>query len=638
MNILKLQNELKGVPDDALIGYVQNPTGNVPSYLALSELQRRKDMREKYQAQQAPQSSVADDLQQPAAPQVQPQQAMPEPQAQGVAGLPVPDQMFSGQGMAAGGIVAFDDGGDVSNYRQDQASLNLDRLPSLNLGGGKYDISGRPEGVQKLVTGFGMAGDSPNVNPGFRVFSKMMSGAFGGDPEMIGAFQGKGVPSSVLEGIDFEDYYARNPSQYLPGYTPTAPAVSINPSGASTSAQHSALSRKTGGEIKGYADGGMIYPDFNVGAMPEESTFGQMFRRLTNVPTAKESLDLDAELNRLSQERAKYGVNPFSSISKEDRAFKKQKQQEYTDKMNQLFEQKRNLGKPGGYVPTESPMKSPAQVQADQEKVLAQEKENAIKNVYAPKGGAASAREGVKSLSDYAKEFRDVVGEDPMQAKLAARMEKMDAASAKQAEQAPWMALAQAGFGIAAGKSPYALQNIATGAMEGVKSYGDAQDKMAALEDKRFALMNDMAKAQRAEQLAIASKGVDSRDAQLARDQTERLNDKKMANDMQIHLLDNAFDLKKTQLTTAAKDLPNATERATKIKPLVLEHPDYKPRMKALIASLGDKSVEPGSPKYKQYITGKEEIEADIYKQIISRPGAGAGATMNYVPGKGFSF
>jgi hypothetical protein len=506
MNILKLQNELKSVPDDALIGYVQNPTGNVPSYLALSELQRRKDMRTKYQAQQAPESSVAEDLGQQAQPQPQGMAAMPPQQApvaeQGVAGLPIPDQMFSGQGMAAGGIVAFDDGGEVPSY----------------------------------------------------------------------------------------------------------------------------------------ADGGMTYPDFNVGAMPEESTFGQMFRRLTNVPTAKESLDIDAELNRLSQERAKYGVNPFSSISKEDRAFKKQKQQEYTDRMNQLFEQKRNLGKPGGYVPTESPMKSPEQVQADQEKVLAKEKENAIKNVYAPKGGAASAREGVKSLSDYAKEFRDVVGEDPMQAKLAARMEKMDAASAKQAEQAPWMALAQAGFGIAAGKSPYALQNIATGAMEGVKSYGDAQDKMAALEDKRFALMNDMAKAQRAEQLAIASKGVDSRDAQLARDQTERLNDKKMANDMQIHLLDNAFDLKKTQLTTAAKDLPNATERATKIKPLVLEHPDYKPRMKALIASLGDKSVEPGSPKYKQYITGKEEIEADIYKQIISRPGAGAGATMNYVPGKGFSF
>ena len=52
MNIVKLQNELKNVPDQALIGYVQNPTGQVPSYLALSELQRRKEMREKYQQAQ----------------------------------------------------------------------------------------------------------------------------------------------------------------------------------------------------------------------------------------------------------------------------------------------------------------------------------------------------------------------------------------------------------------------------------------------------------------------------------------------------------------------------------------------------------------------------------------------------------
>jgi hypothetical protein len=513
MNIIKLQNELRGVPDDALIGYVQNPTGNVPSYLALSELQRRKDMRTKYEAQQAPESSVADDLEKQAQPQPQGIAAMPQAQpqeTQGVAGLPIPDQMFSDQGMAAGGIVAFDDGGEVPSFA------------------------------------------GPN--------------------------------------------------------------------------------------------GSAVYaPDFNVGEMPEESTFGQMFRRLTNVPTAKESLDIDAELNRLSQERAKYGVNPFSSISKEDRAFKKQKQQEYTDKMNQLFEQKKNLGKPGGYVPTESPMKSPEQVQADQAQAAQtkalQDKEKALKDMAAANAVSSKGdREGTKSLSDYAKEFRDVVGEDPMQAKLAARMEKMDTASAKQAERAPWMALAQAGFGIAAGKSPYALQNIAAGAMEGVKSYGDAQDKMAALEDKRFALMADMAKAQRAEQLAIASKGVDSRDAQLARNATEKLNDKKMAADMQIHLLDNAFELKKTQLTTAAKDLPNATERATKIKPLVMEHPTYKPRIKALIARLGDKSVEDGSPKNKEYRAGVQAIESEIYNELISRPGASAGTTMNYVPGKGFSF
>ena len=50
MNIIKIQDQLKSVPDNTLVGYVQNPTGQVPTYLALSELQRRKEMRSKYQA------------------------------------------------------------------------------------------------------------------------------------------------------------------------------------------------------------------------------------------------------------------------------------------------------------------------------------------------------------------------------------------------------------------------------------------------------------------------------------------------------------------------------------------------------------------------------------------------------------
>jgi hypothetical protein len=181
-------------------------------------------------------------------------------------------------------------------------------------------------------------------------------------------------------------------------------------------------------------------------------------------------------------------------------------------------------------------------------------------------------------------------------------MEKMDASAAKQAEQAPWMALAQAGFGIAAGKSPYALQNIATGALEGVKSYGDAKDKMAALEDKRFALMADMAKSQRAEQLAIASKGADSRDAQLARDQQDRLADKKMANDMQMRLLDNIYDLRGKEIAAAAqKDQPDATARATKIWPLVPEQPEYKEKMKALLETLGPEASTPGTRNHNKY-------------------------------------
>jgi hypothetical protein len=121
MNIIKLQNMLRGVADEALIGYVQNPQGEVPSYLALSELQRRKDTRAKYQAEQAPETSVAEDM----------TQAQPSglamlskntadqsaPMSQGVADLPVSDDMYQEDSFAGGGIVAFADGGFMKKAR-----------------------------------------------------------------------------------------------------------------------------------------------------------------------------------------------------------------------------------------------------------------------------------------------------------------------------------------------------------------------------------------------------------------------------------------------------------------------------------------------------------------------------------------
>ena len=121
MNIIKLQNMLRGVADEALIGYVQNPTGEVPSYLALSELQRRKDTRAKYQADQAPETSVAEDITQaqPGGLAMLAKNPVPSPGApmsQGVADLPVSDDMYQEDSFAAGGIVAFDDGGEVQRF------------------------------------------------------------------------------------------------------------------------------------------------------------------------------------------------------------------------------------------------------------------------------------------------------------------------------------------------------------------------------------------------------------------------------------------------------------------------------------------------------------------------------------------
>jgi hypothetical protein len=495
MNILKLQDELKSVPDNALVGYVQNPTGHVPSYLALSELQRRKDMREKYQQAQPEKTTVAEDLEQQAQPQPQGIAAMQQPaQAPvaepGLAGLPVPDQMFSGQGMAAGGIVAFDDGGYVNPGLYGGPVQEYEPwYKSMKLFGTKYNLYGD-----------GLLGPNP-------------------DQDTIRAFENQRSMNPFISGMprtDLADEYARL--------------------------------RLKASENKA------TQQDFD-----RMNAINESMRPAENYPT---------------------GGGPDSATS--------------------IAAMKQSADKAA----------------MDKQRDLAKDKEKAIKDIYAPKGG--TAKESAKSLADYAKEFRDVVGEDPMQAKLAARMEKMDASAAKQAEQAPWMALAQAGFGIAAGKSPYALQNIATGALEGVKSYGDAKDKMAALEDKRFALMADMAKSQRAEQLAIASKGADSRDAQLARDQQERLNDKKMANDMQMRLLDNIYDLRGKEITAAQKDQPDATARATKIWPLVPEQPEYKEKMKALLETLGPEASTPGTRNHNKFLEERQKIKSEVFN-IITR-------------------
>jgi hypothetical protein len=123
MNIIQIQDRLKGMPKEAIIKYVQNPTGDVPTFLALSELQRRKDSEEKYASMQESPATVAEQVvsenmpmgignmvaqNQPvpntgiAAPQPNSMEAM----GSGIAQLPVPEQNF-----ANGGIVSFQEGG-----------------------------------------------------------------------------------------------------------------------------------------------------------------------------------------------------------------------------------------------------------------------------------------------------------------------------------------------------------------------------------------------------------------------------------------------------------------------------------------------------------------------------------------------
>ena len=48
-NIIEVQENLKDLPDQTLIQEMRMPTGNAPQFLVLSELKRRKRMRDDYQ-------------------------------------------------------------------------------------------------------------------------------------------------------------------------------------------------------------------------------------------------------------------------------------------------------------------------------------------------------------------------------------------------------------------------------------------------------------------------------------------------------------------------------------------------------------------------------------------------------------
>ena len=106
MNLLKVQDALKNASDQQLMTLMQAPDSTAPSYLVLSEIRRRKEMR----AQQAPEGAsnrtVAEELTAPEAP-AGIRGLQPQMDPDGVDATEGGDV----QGMAAGGIVRMQAGG-----------------------------------------------------------------------------------------------------------------------------------------------------------------------------------------------------------------------------------------------------------------------------------------------------------------------------------------------------------------------------------------------------------------------------------------------------------------------------------------------------------------------------------------------
>ena len=408
---------LRGVPDDALINYVQNPQGEVPSYLALSELQRRKDTRAKYQTEQAPESSVAEDLEQ----ETMSDQGgltmlagQPQMEDQGVAGLDTGD-MYQEDSFAGGGIVAFEEGGEA-RYN---AAVNARTTPTPRYAGLGF--------VAPAVMATGRAA----AKYGGKGLKYLKDKALVGKPAVTG------------------------PTMNLP----TGPVTPV-------------LEAATKGFLK--------TPGFYL----DTAVIGGVL----------------------------YGIDEYGN-----------KERITEDEASKIAMQKleaENLKSMQDHTKTREAREA---LQKEEAKIL---KDQTAKGTGA-KAETTQTQQTAETDEDYLRRrmalFKEAMGPNEDRTKLQEKIDAMEKRAARQEELAPYMALTEAGFKTMAGTSPFALTNLGAGAEAGIRSYGAAQDKMAALEEKRYALMNEAAKADRAERQAIAKFGFDSEEAKMNRDQKERL-------------------------------------------------------------------------------------------------------------------
>jgi len=103
MSIIRQEDELKGMPDKFLAQEMESPSGKYPPFLVFTELNRRKDLRERFAEQQAqaPTSTMAEEMvaEVSGIGQGMPPQMMP-PMDMPMQGMPM--QMMSGGGVVRG--------------------------------------------------------------------------------------------------------------------------------------------------------------------------------------------------------------------------------------------------------------------------------------------------------------------------------------------------------------------------------------------------------------------------------------------------------------------------------------------------------------------------------------------------------
>jgi len=207
MNILEQEDIIKGLPDQALMQEAQMPSGQVPQFLVVSEIQRRSDMRKRFQKEQPQEGTVKDRIvgeagmgimgamppQMAMAPQMP--QRMPQMPPQGI------EQAMPPQRMSGGGIVRMANGGRTQEIL-DLVAVGLSPLQITQRGYEEKEITAAMDEYNRRM--------ASTVDPTFDGSSRIIGAPERGDPTVQrrstgyfddpGAF-GDTVRENVLEPI-----------------------------------------------------------------------------------------------------------------------------------------------------------------------------------------------------------------------------------------------------------------------------------------------------------------------------------------------------------------------------------------------------------------------------------------------------
>jgi hypothetical protein len=217
MNILEIEDIIKGLPDQSLIQEAQAPSGQMPQFLVVSEIQRRADMRKRFQNQQKemPQGTIADQIVQGGIASMgnrQPIQSMP-PQGMPSQGMPPMPQQGMPQGMPQQGMPM-----------QQQPPMSLPMPPPMSppmmppaqgmAAGGVVRMQG---GLQTPYTG------GTQIDPGYDEFMRQQTQNY-----LLN--QGRIKESMPRPELNSLERFLQKAEEFSPGYSMIAPSVSTRQS------------------------------------------------------------------------------------------------------------------------------------------------------------------------------------------------------------------------------------------------------------------------------------------------------------------------------------------------------------------------------------------------------------------------